>query len=343
MRQRSLLLLAFLLLCGTLLLGTEVSRAQNTDPLESFYAVTNFFSDYLPGWYEEILEVTPQGNDVRVRVIRISAANPYCGGDLVRAADRVLPDTTMQEVAGKVDLCSYSDQSVTAALKAAAPKAVEGNEDSATMSIVAMCGGKEKVFDFPYPSEVDQNVLRRDNPRVTRLWHLTWEVRSQAFGEHFSFRDLPAAQEKEAEDLGTEFLPELVSGKFDSAFAGATCGGEKCDTNYLAWLLRGYTGPRANKDPSSVELTNALRLHLSKYDLPKYSPLAKQARIQGEVRLAIIPDASTGLVKDVQLVSGSPMLGNSAVDAARQWQFSPGSQSGQPVEAILKFAICTDE
>jgi hypothetical protein len=104
MRQRNLLLLVFRLLCGTLFLGTEVSRAQNTDPLESFYAVTNFFSDYLPGWYEEILEVTPQGNDVRVRVIRISAANPYCGGDLVRAADRVLPDTTMREVAGKVDL-----------------------------------------------------------------------------------------------------------------------------------------------------------------------------------------------------------------------------------------------
>lgn len=211
------------------------------------------------------------------------------------------------------------------------------------MSIVAMCGGKEKVFDFPYPSEVDQKVLRRDNPCVTRLWHLIWEVRSHTFGEHFSFRDLPSAQEKEAEDLGTRFLPELVSGKFDSAFADATCGGEKCDTNYLAWLLRGYTGPAANKDPSSVELINALQLHLSKYDLPKYSPLAKQARIQGEVRLTIVPDANTGLVKDVQLVSGSPMLGNPAVDAARQRQFSPRSQTGQPVEAILKFTICADE
>ena len=175
------------------------------------------------------------------------------------------------------------------------------------------------------------------------MWELTWEVRSHTFGEHFSFRDLPSAQEKEAEDLGTRFLPELVSGKFDSAFAGATCGGEKCDTNYLAWLLRGYAGAPANKDPSSVELINAIQLHLSKYELPKYSRLAKQARIQGEVRLTIVPDANTGLVQDVQPVSGNPMLGNPAVDAARQWQFSPGSQTGQPVEAILKFAICADE
>ena len=232
---------------------------------------------------------------------------------------------------------------MASALKAAAPKAVEGIEDSASMTIVAMCRGKEKVFDFPYPSEVDQKVLRRDNPRVARLWHLTWEVRSHTFGEHFSFHDLPAAQEKEAEDLGTRFLPELVSGKFDSAFGEYTCAGQKCDTNYLAWLLRGYAGPPSKKDPSSVELINALQLHLSTYDLPRYSPLAKQARIQGEVRLTIVPDANTGLVKDVQLVSGSPMLGNAAVDAARQWQFSPGSQTGQPVEAILKFTICADE
>jgi len=342
-RHRDLLLLALRLLCGTLLLGVEVSKSQNTDPRQSFYAVTNFFSDYLPDWYEEILEVAPQGKDVRVRVIRISAANPYCSGDLVLAVERVLPDTTMRKVAGSVDICSYAPQKVADALKAAAPKAVEGNEDSATMSIVAMCRGKEKVFDFPYPSEVDHKVLRRDNPRVTRLWDLTWEVRSHAFGEHFSFRDLSAAQEKEAEDLGTRFFPELVSGKFDSAFDGYTCAGQKCDTNYLAWLLRAYAGPPAKKDPSSVELINSIQLHLSKYDLPKYSPLAKQARIQGEVRLTIAPDANTGLVKDVQLVSGSPMLGNPAVEAARQWQFSPGTQSGQPVEAILKFTLCADE
>src|SRR5271163_1288871 len=118
MRQPNLLLLAFRLLCGILLLGVEISSAQNTDPLQSFYAVTNFFSDYLPGWYEEILEVTPQGKDVRVRVIRISAANPYCGGDLVRAVERVLPDTTIRKVGGRVDICSYAESSVASALKA---------------------------------------------------------------------------------------------------------------------------------------------------------------------------------------------------------------------------------
>jgi hypothetical protein len=286
-----------------------------------FYAVINFFSHSLPGWYEEILEGTPQGKDLRVRVIRISAANPYCEGDLVRAADRVLPETTMRKIAGKVDIYSYTDESVTAVLKAAAPKGVESIKDSATLSMVAKCGAQEKVFGFPYLEEVDQKVLHRDNPRVTRLWNLTYKVRSHAFGKHFSLRDLPAAQEKEVEDLGTRLLPELASGKFDFAFGDYTCAGKKCDTNYLAWPLRGYTGPPVSRDPSSVELVNASSLRLSKYDLPKYSPLAKQARIFGEVRLTLVPDTQTGRVKDVQLVSCNPMLGNPAVDAARQWQF----------------------
>jgi hypothetical protein len=84
--------------------------------------------------------------------------------------------------------------------------------------MVAKCGAQEKVFGFPSPEEVDQKVLHRDNPRVTRLWNLTYKVRSPAFGKHLSLRDLPAAQEKEVEDLGTRLLPELVSGKFDFAF-----------------------------------------------------------------------------------------------------------------------------
>jgi hypothetical protein len=137
------------LLCGTLLPGVEVSIAQNTEPLQSFYAVTNFFSDYLPAWYEEILEVTPQGKDLRVRVIRISAANPYCEGDLVRAADRVLPETTMRKIAGKVDICSYIDESVTAALKAAAPKGSRKHRGCGNPEHCCKVRGAGKGFRLP--------------------------------------------------------------------------------------------------------------------------------------------------------------------------------------------------
>jgi hypothetical protein len=342
MRQHNSLLSILPFLCGILMLAGESSRARNADALHSFYVVTHFFSDFLSDSYDEILEVTSEGKDVRVRVIRISSATRYCGGQLVRAAERVLPDTTIKKLTGRVDLCSYTGHDVTAALNAAAPKGITDTWDSATLSIVAKCRAQERVLDFPYPAQVDLKALQRDNPRVRALWDLNYKVRSRAFGKRFSFRDLSAAQEKEFEDLGTKLLPELVSGQFDAGFGNYTCANQKCDTNYLAWLLRGYTGPPANRDPAYVEIINT-SLRLAKYDLPKYPPIAKTAHLFGEVRLRIVPEMQTGLVKDVQLVSGNPLLGSVAINAAKKWQFSSGLQSDQPVEVVLKFHLCPDE
>jgi TonB family protein len=80
-----------------------------------------------------------------------------------------------------------------------------------------------------------------------------------------------------------------------------------------------------------------------KYDPPRYARVAKIAHIFGNVHLKIVPNAQTGFVQDVELLSGHPLLGHAAVDAAKKWQFSPGTQSGQPVEAVLKFSVCPDK
>jgi hypothetical protein len=343
MCRRNLLISIFALVCGTITLFGGAARTQNTDPPQSFYIVTHVFSDDLASGYDEILQVIAQGTDVCVRVIRISLANRYCGGQLVRAAERILPNTTVRKVAGNIDLCSYTEREVAAAIKGAAPKGAPIIEDSASQNIVARCRAQERVFGFPYPEEVDLKALQRNEPRVSALWDLNYKVRSRAFGGHFSFQNLPPDKEKEFEDLGTKLLPELVSGTFEAGFGGYTCANQRCDTNYLAWRLTGYTGAPANGDPSSVELINAAALHLAHYDLPHYPLLAKQTRLFGEVRLKIFRDAQTGLVKDVQLVSGSALLGNVAIDAAKKWQFLSGTQADQPVEAVLKFSLCPDE
>lgn len=339
MHQRTFLLSLPAILCGALILIAAGANAQHTSRAQSFYIGVHFFSDSLPDGYEEILEAVPAGEDVRVRIIRISLANRYCGGQLVRAVECVLPNTTMSKVTGAVDPCSFTQAAIDSALKSAKPKGVTPIEDSATLSIVAKCGPKERLLELPYPEEVDFKALETHNPRVRALWNLYYNVRVRSFGEHFSFHDPSAEQERESEDLGTKCLPELVSGKFESGFIGYSCASTSCDGNYLAWRLRGYTGAPVTKDIGSVELLNATALHLVKSDLPKYPPLAKQTRVSGEVRLKIFPDAQTGLVRDVQLVSGTGVLADPAVDAAKKWQFSQGSTSDQPVEAVLKFDL----
>lgn len=64
---------------------------------------------------------------------------------------------------------------------------------------------------------------------------------------------------------------------------------------------------------------------------PTYPPLARQARIQGTVRLhAII--AKDGTVQQLEVLSGHPLLVQSALDAVRQWRYQPTLLNNEPVE-----------
>ena len=64
---------------------------------------------------------------------------------------------------------------------------------------------------------------------------------------------------------------------------------------------------------------------------PRYPPLAKQARIQGTVRLEAII-SKQGMIDQLRVVSGHPLLVQSALDAVRQWRYQPTHLNNEPVE-----------
>jgi len=64
---------------------------------------------------------------------------------------------------------------------------------------------------------------------------------------------------------------------------------------------------------------------------PKYPPLALAARIWGEVILKAII-TKDGEIKELELVSGHPMLTPAAIAAVRQWRFRPYLLNGDPIE-----------
>jgi protein TonB len=64
---------------------------------------------------------------------------------------------------------------------------------------------------------------------------------------------------------------------------------------------------------------------------PLYPRLAIMARISGTVRLLGVV-AKDGTIQQLQVVSGPPMLVNAALEAVRQWTYSPTLLNGQPVE-----------
>jgi protein TonB len=64
---------------------------------------------------------------------------------------------------------------------------------------------------------------------------------------------------------------------------------------------------------------------------PAYPPLARQARIQGAVVLHAIIDKE-GKVAQMEIVSGHPLLVQSALEAVKQWRYKPTQLNGEPVE-----------
>lgn len=71
---------------------------------------------------------------------------------------------------------------------------------------------------------------------------------------------------------------------------------------------------------------------------PVYPPDAAAARIEGTVVLhAVI--ANDGSVQDLQFVSGPQQLMGAAMDAVRQWRYSPFLLNGQPVQVDTSIAV----
>lgn len=64
---------------------------------------------------------------------------------------------------------------------------------------------------------------------------------------------------------------------------------------------------------------------------PIYPKEAKRKRIQGTVRFDV-EISKTGVVSEIHLKSGNPILVPAARDAVKQWLYAPTILNGEPVE-----------
>lgn len=125
----------------------------------------------------------------------------------------------------------------------------------------------------------------------------------------------------------------------DSGVAGGVLGG--VPGGQLGGVLGGILGgtgkapappppkPVAHKGPYRVG-GRVQAPKLIEQVQPMYPPLAKQARIQGEVVIDSVIDTQ-GHVTQMKVVSGSPLLVQAAEQALAQWRYQPTPLNGQPV------------
>lgn len=83
--------------------------------------------------------------------------------------------------------------------------------------------------------------------------------------------------------------------------------------------------------------------HMSEGDLirkvlPAYPALARSARIQGQVVLQAVI-SKQGMIENLKVLGGHPMLVPAAIEAVRQWRYRPYVLNDEPVEVETQITV----
>jgi protein TonB len=95
--------------------------------------------------------------------------------------------------------------------------------------------------------------------------------------------------------------------------------------------------PPPEPKPALVRIVpggNVKQPELVQYVKPTYPPLARQARVQGAVRIEAVLSRE-GEVTSMRLASGPPLLVQAAMDAVRRWRYRPTLLNGSPVQVAM--------
>jgi protein TonB len=98
-------------------------------------------------------------------------------------------------------------------------------------------------------------------------------------------------------------------------------------------------GPAPPPAPGPVRLHVGMRPPRKIIDVaPVYPAIARAARVAGIVILEAVIDAR-GLVESVRVLRSIPTLDQAAVDAVRQWRFTPTLLNGEPVPIVMTVTV----
>jgi protein TonB len=145
----------------------------------------------------------------------------------------------------------------------------------------------------------------------------------------------PTAIPKQVNIIKEEAAPPDVGAVgVSGGVPGGVPGGQV--NGVLGGIIGGVGGgappPPPKETPKRIPVGgNVQKASLIHQVLPAYPPLARQARMQGTVRLhAII--AKDGTIQQLEVISGPALLQQAALDAVRQWRYRPTLLNTEAVE-----------
>ncbi|HWM90342.1 MAG TPA: TonB family protein [Thermoanaerobaculia bacterium] len=110
-------------------------------------------------------------------------------------------------------------------------------------------------------------------------------------------------------------------------------------TNPVTSLIPGPAEPQPANDKPII-VGGAVKKPVAIYQpQPRYTEMARKARVQGMVILDAVIDVN-GNVVDLKVRKGQPMgLDQSAMDAVRTWRFRAATLHGQPVKVYFTLTV----
>jgi protein TonB len=97
--------------------------------------------------------------------------------------------------------------------------------------------------------------------------------------------------------------------------------------------------PPLPKPPAPVRVGGAVRPpQRIAYVAPQYPPLAQATRVEGEVQIEAII-GTDGTVQQLRVLRGAALLDAAALDAVRQWRYTPTLLNGIPVPVVMTVTV----
>jgi TonB family protein len=135
----------------------------------------------------------------------------------------------------------------------------------------------------------------------------------------------------------TKELAVAAKAAGDKAVADAEAGKEKADA--IAAKAKAAAAAKATAKVAPVRIGGQIKPPTKFKDVPPvYPAIAKSAGVSGAVTIeaTIGPD---GKVTDAKIVRSIPLLDQAALDAVRQWEYTPTLLNGVPVPVLVTVTI----
>jgi TonB family protein len=100
-----------------------------------------------------------------------------------------------------------------------------------------------------------------------------------------------------------------------------------------------FSADRVVSGPAPVRVGGAIKQPIkTRHVNPVYPPIAQSARVQGVVIMEIVITPE-GQVQDARVLRSIPLLDQAALDAVRQWEFTPTLLNGAPTPIIMTVTV----